>query len=504
MDASDPLPYPEGTWGGRPRRGRVLSSAYERRRVYTPPKGKPAPDVLPRRDPASTRTQFVNEHYTRVTIKGHKETADSRRNGLLYVVGDPMESFSIRPPRDGCGNGGFTPLESTEGECLVATNAGYFNTTDYSCHGTLVSDGVVENQSNDTNVSFGVTEGGEVVVGYLSEEEKKALKFRQLVNGVVWLVRDGASYITESIQSDEESMETQETGCETAGDCYFRQARAPRLALGHDAEGRILILAMDGSPGYPTPWGWQRRTGQTLDDMASLMIAAGAVNAINLDGGGSVSVFERGVLANSPTDSCDKQGDGFNLSSEVTQVCARRVTSVLCIRAPAPATATTVVPATATEVVQPETDGLSLIFGEKCRGSVAALVLAIAAALLLAALVLALAWRCTPLGQWCCARAAPGAQAADAAAGAQGGQEQETSRVAAVVPAYMRRPIHTVKKMRKKRGSRQGTPRRTEIDLELVNLPATGYDSDTSDAANAAAAPAQTAVTVGDAGDIAP
>eukprot|EP01063_Lacrimia_lanifica_P016765 TRINITY_DN2332_c0_g1_i1.p1 TRINITY_DN2332_c0_g1~~TRINITY_DN2332_c0_g1_i1.p1 ORF type:complete len:550 (+),score=107.43 TRINITY_DN2332_c0_g1_i1:49-1650(+) len=308
-----PRPYPEDAWGSM--------------REYMPLEDEPAYEVTPIADhnpplepmnKTEGRTQGNHDVYQRVTIKG-REWWDPA-TGLMYVVPNPMETFSVKGPLEGCGNGLFTPRESAAGKCLVATNAGFFNTHNGSCHGTVISDGEVLEQTDEMNASFGVTEDGEIVVGYLTEDEKDQMNFRQLVNGVVWIVRNGTSYIDEALV--QEDMDTQESG---SGD-YFRSVTAARLALGHDADGRIFVLAIDGASG--------RRSGVDLDFMARKMIEAGAVNAINLDGGGSVGVFEGDVLANTPSDDCDKNEQGWLNPLAGSAVCARRVSSILCIHEP--------------------------------------------------------------------------------------------------------------------------------------------------------------------------
>ncbi|MBA2254220.1 MAG: phosphodiester glycosidase family protein, partial [Chloroflexi bacterium] len=60
----------------------------------------------------------------------------------------------------------------------------------------------------------------------------------------------------------------------------------PRSAIGITAEGRIVMAAVDGrQPGYST--------GARLDELADFMLARGALQAINLDGGGSTGLLVR-------------------------------------------------------------------------------------------------------------------------------------------------------------------------------------------------------------------
>jgi exopolysaccharide biosynthesis protein len=69
----------------------------------------------------------------------------------------------------------------------------------------------------------------------------------------------------------------------------------PRTAIAALADGRALLLVADGrrSP---------ERVGLALDDLAMLLIELGAVEAINLDGGGSTTMVVRGNVMNFPSD----------------------------------------------------------------------------------------------------------------------------------------------------------------------------------------------------------
>ena len=70
----------------------------------------------------------------------------------------------------------------------------------------------------------------------------------------------------------------------------FHKARAARIALGADGEGRPMILWAEGAGklGY-TPG--EDSCGASLSEMAELCSAMGMVNAVNLDGGGSAQIL---------------------------------------------------------------------------------------------------------------------------------------------------------------------------------------------------------------------
>jgi exopolysaccharide biosynthesis protein len=83
--------------------------------------------------------------------------------------------------------------------------------------------------------------------------------------------------------------------------------RAARIGIGADVNGDIVIVAMSGSskgiarPGIDS-------VGATLLELADQLHREGAVDAINLDGGGSTQVFVEGGLYNSPGDRRGRQG----------------------------------------------------------------------------------------------------------------------------------------------------------------------------------------------------
>lgn len=70
----------------------------------------------------------------------------------------------------------------------------------------------------------------------------------------------------------------------------FRKARAARIALGADREGRPMLLWAEGAGKFGHIPG-QGSRGATLQDMADFCADLGMVNAVNLDGGGSAQIL---------------------------------------------------------------------------------------------------------------------------------------------------------------------------------------------------------------------
>jgi muramoyltetrapeptide carboxypeptidase len=75
----------------------------------------------------------------------------------------------------------------------------------------------------------------------------------------------------------------------------FALARHPRTALGVRADGTLLLLTVDGR--HP-----ERSVGMSLGELTALLRELGAVEAINLDGGGSTTMVVEGRTVNRPSD----------------------------------------------------------------------------------------------------------------------------------------------------------------------------------------------------------
>ena len=75
----------------------------------------------------------------------------------------------------------------------------------------------------------------------------------------------------------------------------FALARHPRTALGVRADGTLLLLAVDGRDAGHS-------VGMSLSELTALLRELGAVDAINLDGGGSTTMVVNGEVVNRPSD----------------------------------------------------------------------------------------------------------------------------------------------------------------------------------------------------------
>ncbi|MCX7780169.1 MAG: phosphodiester glycosidase family protein [Negativicutes bacterium] len=107
------------------------------------------------------------------------------------------------------------------------------------------------------------------------------------------LVKNGGVYITTKIE---------EFGSDVAG------GRAPRTALGLMPDGKLLLVTVDGRQ--------QHSVGLTLWELALFMQELGAVEAMNLDGGGSTEMVICDKVVNKPSDGRERRiGSGLAVVS---------------------------------------------------------------------------------------------------------------------------------------------------------------------------------------------
>jgi len=104
-------------------------------------------------------------------------------------------------------------------------------------------------------------------------------KILQAVGGGPRLLRDGKI----SIEAEEEGIAAS-----------FVTTRHPRTAFGYNGE-HIFLVTVDGrQPGYSA--------GMNLTELADFMLKLGVREALNLDGGGSTTMWARGEIRNRPSD----------------------------------------------------------------------------------------------------------------------------------------------------------------------------------------------------------
>lgn len=200
------------------------------------------------------------------------------------------------------------------GACVVV-NGGFFrNDLTPSVHvGLLVSDGsLVKSATNSiilnsdryhtARAAIGFKKNGEVDIAWVTTHDNKLYEWpeppnhrqghpagpQNYDNAKEWKVRDalgaGPALVVNGnidVTSDEEAFFAKS----------FNEAN-PRTAAGVTADGALILLVVDGRQADSR--------GVTLDELAALMLELGAVDAINLDGGGSSTLVVNNTLVNRP------------------------------------------------------------------------------------------------------------------------------------------------------------------------------------------------------------
>ncbi|PCJ20376.1 MAG: hypothetical protein COB02_04910 [Candidatus Cloacimonadota bacterium] len=80
---------------------------------------------------------------------------------------------------------------------------------------------------------------------------------------------------------------------------FFLKNRAPRSAIGIDKNGAVIFLVVDGRQA--------NSVGMTLDELANTLKLLGARDAMNLDGGGSSSLYFSSKVINKPSDGNERK-----------------------------------------------------------------------------------------------------------------------------------------------------------------------------------------------------
>lgn len=189
----------------------------------------------------------------------------STYNGKLMIISDPSRVFVGVPDSYGETSRGLTVAKMIEKyDCIAGTNAGGFH--DPNGQGTGgIPDGIVIYEGEllwgDLDSSYnlaGLDKNGILHVGSMTAQKALDLEIQYAASYGPALVINGKS----------------------AGGKYgLGGGLNPRTAIGQRADGAILLLVVNGRS--------VESLGATLDDLASIMLAHGAINATNLDGGSS-------------------------------------------------------------------------------------------------------------------------------------------------------------------------------------------------------------------------
>ncbi|HHY46898.1 MAG TPA: AMIN domain-containing protein [Firmicutes bacterium] len=291
IDLSHPSISVRPVLAGNGRFGRDTVSAIARRHgalvaingIYFAPDGRPLGLVIldgrivaaPQYD--RTAVGFTKDGrvlFDRVSMKGHV----TRQDGISFPIS------GINRPRAQSDIVIYTPEwgDSTRTD-HSGLEIGVLNDTVVSV-GTgdlrIPAEGFVVSIGSGSVVNFaGVRLGDQLKVSLTLSPDWIGMGVRDALGAGPRLVSDGKITVT----AQEEHFQAD-----------VAAGRAPRTALGVTRDNHLILLAATGR---------QRdiSVGLTLEELAGLMIELGAVDALNLDGGGSSTLAIRGFVVNLPS-----------------------------------------------------------------------------------------------------------------------------------------------------------------------------------------------------------
>lgn len=133
--------------------------------------------------------------------------------------------------------------------------------------------------------SAGAVAGTKVYIQFLLKDRKLgtvllAQPSVDITNGVSRLIKQGQIEITWEQEKASKS---------------FAETRHPRTAVAKLKDGKFLMITVDGrQPGVSV--------GMTLQELADYILSLGANDAMNLDGGGSTTMYLDGKVVNTPSE----------------------------------------------------------------------------------------------------------------------------------------------------------------------------------------------------------
>ena len=145
---------------------------------------------------------------------------------------------------------------------VVGVNADFYNMTNGAPNGALVMEGVEYHSGASAASFFAILKDGTAMIGSSGEYASYKDQIQEAVGGSVYLVKDGKSVVNSSAD--------------------YYNSRHSRTCVGITAEGKVVLMVLDGRQ---EPFS----AGGSAEELAQIMLDAGCVTAINLDGGGSTT-----------------------------------------------------------------------------------------------------------------------------------------------------------------------------------------------------------------------
>ena len=195
--------------------------------------------------------------------------------GYLITVLDPKRVIIGTP--DSFGGSGWTMEQLVEKyDALGGVNGGGFKDEGGTGSGGLpvgltIIDGECYGDTNGESAFVGFDKDGKMYFGYFNDWLAEQFG---IVNGVSF----GPLLI---INGEPASKDSLGSGVN------------PRTAIGERGDGAVMMLCIDGRQVHSM--------GATYQDCIDILLARGAVNAINMDGGSSTTMYYNGQYVNKPS-----------------------------------------------------------------------------------------------------------------------------------------------------------------------------------------------------------
>ena len=168
---------------------------------------------------------------------------------------------------------------------VVGINADFYNMSNGAPSGALVMEGVEYNGVGNGNF-FGILKDGTPIIGGRAEWDANKENIQEAVGASIWLVKDGKIAVN-------------------SNDNYYSD-RASRSCVGITYDGRVVMMVLDGRQ---EPFS----AGGNAIEIAHIMLDAGCVMAVNLDGGGS-STFAAKSEGSNDIEIINRPSDGYERS----------------------------------------------------------------------------------------------------------------------------------------------------------------------------------------------
>ena len=167
---------------------------------------------------------------------------------------------------------------------VVGVNADFYNMSNGCPSGALVMEGVEYHGVGSENF-FGILKDGTPIIGGGAEWNENKADIQEAVGASMWLVKNGKIAVNTT-------------------DNYYTD-RVSRTCVGITYDGQVVLMVLDGRQ---EPFS----AGGSAIEIAQIMLDAGCISAVNLDGGGSSTFAAKGEgseeieIVNRPSDGYER------------------------------------------------------------------------------------------------------------------------------------------------------------------------------------------------------